>query len=111
MPGEASGTESDDRPLREKYLDYCSARLSEIFLSLSDEQIYELMEEAAAEGGLNPADLSFERMMKLTTGELRRSVPLPDFESWAEEYRANPERFEPFLLGFGREKSPERQGG
>lgn len=88
-----------DSVLRSKYLDYCSARLSEVFLSLSDERIYRLVEEAAEEGRLDPANLGFDEMVKLVTDKLKRSVPLPDFATWAEEYRENPERYDPYLLG------------
>jgi len=41
-----------DAVLRAKYLDYCSARISEVFLSLTDEHTYQLMEEAALEADL-----------------------------------------------------------
>lgn len=89
----------DDPVLTAKYLDYCSARLAEVFLSLSDERIYRLVEEAAREGRLNVAELSFEEMVSLVTEKLRQSVPLPDLDTWAEEYRADPEQFEPYLMG------------
>ena len=85
--------------MRAKYLEYCSARLSEVFLSLSDEQTYRILEEAAGEAGKDVASLGFQSKMRLVTGRLRDSVPLPEFEEWAEEYRRYPERFEPMLLG------------
>lgn len=97
---QASSPEDAPGPVLEaKYLDYCSARLSEVFLSLSDERIYELVEEAAREGRLDVARLSFDEMVKLVTEKLQRSVPLPDFETWAREYREDPERYEPHLMG------------
>lgn len=88
-----------DPTLRAKYLDYCSGRLSQVFLSLSDERIYDLVEEAAEDAGVNVADLDFGQMMKMATEKLRRSVPLPELETWAREYRERPERYEPYLLG------------
>lgn len=94
-----AGDPRDDPVLTAKYLDYCSARLAEVFLSLSDERIYRMVEEAAREGRLNVAELSFEEMVSLVTEKLRQSVPLPDLDTWAEEYRANPEQFEPYLMG------------
>lgn len=93
------GDPGDDPVLTAKYLDFCSARLAEVFLSLSDERIYRLVEEAAREGRLNVAELSFEQMVSLVTDKLRASVPLPDLETWAEEYREDPEQFEPYLMG------------
>lgn len=89
----------DDPVLTAKYLDYCSARLAEVFLSLSDERIYRMVEEAAREGRLNVAELGFEEMVTLVTDKLRQSVPLPDLETWAEAYREDPGQFEPYLMG------------
>lgn len=93
-----------DPVLRAKYLDYCSARISEIFLSLSDNRIYELVEEAAREAGRDPGKLGSREMVQLVTRKLHRSVPLPDLDDWVAEYREDPERFEPFLLGFWEEE-------
>ncbi len=94
---------SPDPILRAKYLDYCSAQLSEIFLSLSDERIYELVEEAAGEAKLDPGTLGFDAMVRLVTKKLRDSVPLPDFETWVADYRANPEHYDHLLLGLWQE--------
>ena len=103
-------TPAEERVLRAKYLDFCSARLAEIFLSLSDERIFVLVEEAAREGRLNVAELSFDQMVKLVTEKLRASVPLPDFETWAREYRSEPERYEPYLMGLWKRRV-EAEGG
>ena len=97
-------TPEEERVLRAKYLDFCSARLAEIFLSLSDERIFVLVEEAAREGRLNVAELSFDQMVKLVTEKLRSSVPLPDFETWATEYRSDPNRYEPYLMGLWKRR-------
>lgn len=108
-PGGASPTGSPDpgaapeAELRAKYLEYCSARISEVFLSLSDERTYQLLEEAARDAGVDIGALGFQSKMRLVTRKLRASVPLPDFESWAAEYRAHPERFEPLLIGLWKE--------
>ncbi|MFQ5890258.1 MAG: hypothetical protein ACE5JR_09415, partial [Gemmatimonadota bacterium] len=99
-PGTDPGREVEvDEVLRSKYLDYCSARICEVFLSLSDERIYELMEEAADEAGLTAGSLGFQSMVSLVTGKLKESVPLPELESWARDYQENPERYDPLLLG------------
>lgn len=100
-----SDTEEDVDPvLRAKYLDYCSARISEVFLSLSDDRIYDLVEEAARETGRDPGTLGSHQMVRLVTRKLQRSVPLPDLREWAKEYREDPERFEPLLLGFWKDE-------
>lgn len=93
-----------DRPiLRDKYLDFCSAQIAEIFLSLSDERIYELVQEAAREQDLSPGSLGFDDMVKLVTNKLHESVPLPDLDTWIEDYTANPEHYEHLLLGLWNE--------
>ena len=112
-----SGTERSpsevpsDAELRAKYLEFCSARISEVFLSLSDEQTYRILEQAADEAGEDLASLGFQSKMRLVTGRLRESVPLPDFDSWAEEYRAHPERFEPMLFGLWKEAVETDESG
>lgn len=97
------GRGESERILRAKYLDYCSARLSEIFLSLEDERVYELVEDTAARARLDLARMGFGEMVRLVTRRLRHSVPFPDFESWAREYRREPERYDPYLLGLWKE--------
>jgi len=96
--------------LHAKYLEYCSARLSEVFLSLSDEHTYRILEEAAGEAGEDLASLGFQSKMRLVTGKLRTSVPLPEFATWADEYLRHPERFEPMLLGLWKEAVPSDDG-
>ena len=102
-----------DPILRAKYLDYCSARISEVFLSLTDEHTYQLMEEAARESDLSTGALSFQAMMQLVTRKLQKSVPLPDLETWIEEYTQAPERYDPYLLGLWEsdgQDAPGQQG-
>lgn len=79
-------------------MDYCAARISEVFLSLSDERTYALMEEAARDTGIEIGSLGFSEMMDLVTEHLRESVPLPPFEDFVREYREDPERFDAMLL-------------
>jgi len=100
--------ESDTEPpseseLRAKYLEYCSARISEVFMSLSDERTYQFLEEAASEAGLDLASLGFQEKMRIVSAKLRDSIPLPGFAAWAAEYREHPERFEPILIGLWKD--------
>ncbi|MCK5482459.1 MAG: hypothetical protein KAJ13_02105 [Gemmatimonadetes bacterium] len=99
-----------DAVLRAKYLDYCSARISEVFLSLTDEHTYQLMEEAALEADLTVGALSFQAMMQLVTRKLRKSVPLPDMETWVMEYTEDPGRYDPHLLGLWESEEPDANG-
>lgn len=69
-----------------------------MFLSLSDERTYALMEEAAREADIEIGSLGFSDMMDLVTERLRENVPLPTFEEFREQYREHPERFDAVLL-------------
>lgn len=100
-----------DPVLRAKYIDFCSAHLTEVFLSLSDERIYELVEEAAADADVRVGSLGFTAMVRLVTQKLRHSIPLPDFVTWREDYAANPDRYEPYLLGLWEELLNQPSGG
>ncbi len=97
-----SGDEIDE-VLRAKYLDFCSARLTEVFLSLSEERIYRLVEEAAREANLQVGALNFQTMVRLVTKKLEQSVPLPDLQTWAREYSADPARFDEHLMGLWKD--------
>ena len=88
-----------DKVLRAKYADFCSAQLTEVFLALSDDRIYELVEEEARHQNVGGGKLGFRMMVKLATKRLRDSVPLPDYETWKHDYQAEPERYERYLLG------------
>jgi hypothetical protein len=106
----AQGRADVDPVLRAKYLDYCSAQISEVFLSLTDEHTYQIMEEAALEADLTVGALSFQAMMQLVTRKLRKSVPLPDIETWITEYAEDPGRYDPFLLGLWESEEQDRHG-
>lgn len=69
-----------------------------MFLSLSDERTYSLMEEAAGEAGIEMGSLGFSEMMDLVTERLRAEVPLPSFEEFEKEYRESPELIDSMLL-------------
>jgi len=112
--GRSRATEGPDREvesaetvLRAKYADFCSAQLTEVFLALSDERIYEIVEEEARAQGLQSGQLGFRRMVRLATTRLRESVPLPDFETWRRDYEAEPERYERYLMGLWRQLTEE----
>ena len=100
-------SESDEGVLRAKYADYCSAQLTEVFLSLSEERIYEIVEEEARAQEFGQERLAFQTMVRLATKRLRDSVPLPDFETWRRDYEAAPEEYEEYLMGLWRQRSDE----
>ncbi len=104
-PGPDREPELTEAVLRAKYADFCSAQLTEVFLSLSDDRIYEIVEEEANAKELNTGKLGFRTMVRLATQRLRESVPLPDFETWRRDYEAEPDRYERYLMGLWRQLS------
>jgi hypothetical protein len=86
--------------LRAKYLDYCSARVADALLRLSADEMYVLAHEVARGDDREVEEpLSFGAMVKLATAGISRQLELPDFPTWANEYRANPEYYEQRLFG------------
>jgi hypothetical protein len=113
----SGGVAGDERVLRAKYLDWCSARIAERFLELTPDEIYELAQRASREEELvsrgarsasgapvAEADVeSFRALVARVTGVLASTVPIPPFEDWAVAYRASPASFDHELLGFWKE--------
>jgi hypothetical protein len=122
----------DERVLRAKYLDWCSARLADRFLALTPDEIYELAERSShgreedalvafrASGSNGRPESSSEILFQAMTWRepenfrvlvarvteiLADTLNLPPYEVWAEAYREAPERFEHELLGFWRESN------
>jgi hypothetical protein len=92
--------ESSKTVLRAKYLDYCSARVAEFLLRLSPDEIYLLAQEATRELNVeNEESLSYSAIVRFATDRISSQLALPDFDSWAREYRLDPQRFERELLG------------
>lgn len=96
--------------LRAKYLDWCSARITERFLALQPEEIYAMARpaESAETGRLSSAaEDSYTVLVQRVTESLLAEMSLPTFEEWAEAYAAEPERYDPELLGFWKGESGE----
>lgn len=128
----ANSDPADDRVLRAKYLDWCSARVAERFVKLTPEEIYEIahraspalqgkrierrqdesLPDAAAEAAHSAFSIDQERtgesktyneVVERVTHALTSELALPPFDEWSLAYRAAPERFDEELLGFWRE--------
>lgn len=97
LPPGPAGAEPE-AVLRAKYLDYCSAQVAEILLLLSPDEMFVLAQDAAREAGVS-GDLGYERIVELATGRVSKKLALPAFEVWAEEYKADPHRFDEELMG------------
>jgi hypothetical protein len=110
---------ADDRVLRAKYLDWCSARLAERFLRLTPDEIYVLAQRASpAPSGVAEdvsesayavdalsATASFRAIVEQVTEQLASTLPLPSFEEWLSGYKESPDRYEQELLGFWKDGS------
>lgn len=127
----ASGPDrGDDRILRAKYLDWCSARVAEQFLKLTPDQIYELAQHAAqgdrpgpearVPGAASPDEpdsmaspafshpalheaQTYGQVVEAVTRVLTARLKLPGFEEWRVLYIASPEQYDEELLGLWRE--------
>jgi hypothetical protein len=99
--------EADERTLRAKYLDWCSARVAERFLDLSAEEIYTLAHPAEGQEttSTGPAlsDESYRVLVQRATEALLGRMSLPAFADWRREYEASPARFEAEMLGFWKD--------
>ncbi|HSJ31830.1 MAG TPA: hypothetical protein VK933_10370 [Longimicrobiales bacterium] len=112
---EPSSPTDDERVLRAKYLDWCSAQVADHFLALSPDEIFELAERSsrddapAAERPASPVppegdDLSSYRgVVERVTEVLTQQLELPSFAEWLELYRRNPSAVEARLLGFWKD--------
>ncbi len=92
------GAESEE-VLRAKYLDYCSARLCDVFMELEEERVFDLARAAEEKRGVTQGALNFQDLATLLVEQLLGDLALPDFEAWAVDYRSNPEQYDPYLLG------------
>jgi hypothetical protein len=85
--------------LRAKYLDYCSARVCDVFMELEEERVFELARAAEERAGVSQGALSFKDLAGLLVEQLLGDMSLPDFETWAADYRRDPSLYDPYLLG------------
>ena len=84
--------------LRAKYYDYCSARVADVLLGMTPDQIFIAAEEAAKGRGIS-GELTYERMVGLATEHVSRNLNLPSFEDWSRRYTADPQAIDAELLG------------
>lgn len=96
--------------LRAKYLDYCSAQVADILLLLTPDEMYVLAQDAAREAGQS-GELGYDQIVSLATGRVSRKLALPPFDVWSRDYRANPERYDQYLMGLWRSDLSEKTGG
>jgi hypothetical protein len=102
-PEDGLGTSAEDEEaiLKAKYLDYCSAQLADLLLYLSPDEIYLVAEKAARAQGEQSTG-SYMKMVQTATTWLSSRVSLPPFEAWAKDYRADPDRYDRYLMGLWR---------
>ena len=132
-----AGSDTSERILRAKYLDWCSARVAERFLALTPDEIYELA-EVATHGQPNSVDPiaarspffdpthnehtwhntfdpstatsdaePFRMLVSKVTEVLAERIGLPTFEEWSAAYQESPQDFDNELLGFWKEETDQ----
>ena len=94
-----------DGVLWAKYLDYCSARVCDVFLELEEERVFELAQSVEKETGKGLGSLSFRDIARLLVEKMLDELSLPDFPTWAAAYEADPEKYEQHLLGLWKSKT------
>jgi hypothetical protein len=87
--------------LRAKYYDFCSARVADVLLELSPDEIYVLAEEASRTRPVR-GDLDYDRMVRLATERISGNLGLPSFEEWRQRYLEDPEAMDAMLIGLWR---------
>jgi hypothetical protein len=132
-----AGSDTSERILRAKYLDWCSARVAERFLALTPDEIYELAEVAAHgqpnsvdpiaslspffdpalndhawQSALDPSTTTrdaepFRMLVSRVTEVLADRIGLPTFEEWSAAYQESPRDFDNELLGFWKEEADQ----
>lgn len=95
--------------LRAKYLDYCSARVAEVLLELSPDEMYVLAHDAAR-GSSDPPPRTYEEIVRLSTDRVSSKLNLPPFEIWVEQYLEDPSHFDSELMGLWELEPGEPSG-
>jgi hypothetical protein len=80
--------------LQEKYLDWCSARITDCLLDLSPNEI-------GALAGARPLPSAVAGLVD----RIAAAVELPPFAAWVTAYAADPAPFDQEILGFGERAS------
>lgn len=107
---------ADEDVLRIRYFDWCSAKVAERFLSLPEEEVWELAQRARAStasqseseqpSALPTGSASYWELVRQVAKTLATEMGLPEFEEWSEQYRDDPGRFDRDILGFPAYSSP-----
>ncbi len=95
------GTDDPVEVLRAKYYDFCSARVADVLLELSPDEIYVLAEEASKTRPVR-GELDYDRLVRLATERVSGRLGLPSFDEWLKQYNADPATMERTLLGLWR---------
>ncbi|HET7275292.1 MAG TPA: hypothetical protein VFI91_08910 [Longimicrobiaceae bacterium] len=92
---------ADEDLLRIRYFDWCSAKVAERFLSLSDEEVWELAQRASGPGTALPTgSASYWEVVRQVAQTLAVEMGIPTFEEWVSAYRTDPARYDRDILGF-----------
>jgi hypothetical protein len=88
MSGDSSGSD-----LLDLYLDWCSARVAERFLSLTPDEVWQravALGLAEGAGGVAPGQIDLARSL---AAALATELSLPGYGEWSEAYARDPAAF------------------
>lgn len=100
--GPTVGETEDDRFglsedfLHARYLEFCSARLTDALLSLSPDEIF-LLAQSSGPGA--PPPTSWDDQVRRATDRLAGRLPLPTLQEFTAAYNEDPKRFDAESLG------------
>ncbi|HEX6925799.1 MAG TPA: hypothetical protein VF167_10215 [Longimicrobiaceae bacterium] len=84
-----------------RYVDWCSAQVARRLLELSPEELWQRADRLAQdEFGAGPLSRAIVPLARQLAVELYEELDLPPYPRWSEEYRQDPARFDPDILGF-----------
>ena len=96
--------------LRAKYYDYCSARVADVLLELTPDEIFVLAQDEASVRP-PPGALDYDRLVRLATEKISGDIDLPTFRDWVAAYRENPNDVEEQLLGLWKDTDADDSDG
>jgi len=107
-----TGESEPGEVLRAKYYDFCSARVADVLLNLSPDEIFVRATEAAKVRPVR-GELDYGRMVRLATEQISGELELPSFDEWLRAYRERPDDVDERLLGLWHSDAhlPKPDGG
>jgi hypothetical protein len=79
-------------------------------MELEEERVFDLARAVEQRAGVTHGALNFQDVAALLVEQLLGDLALPDFDSWAEDYKSNPDQYDPYLLGLWKSSVESHAG-